>query len=120
MANKIAIIVVSADEQRLWSALSYAAANAALGKSVSLFFSGDAAACCRAEYRASAEALHVAKGVATIAELFSSCQGLGADFSVCQTGMQLCDVTAADLNPEVLPSGFLAWLVGKPEMPVVF
>jgi peroxiredoxin family protein len=121
MAEKRAILIVSADEQHLWSALSVAAASAALGKEVSVFFSGYGAACARSDFVAETDKVRAKIGVATIAELFSSSVDLGITFSVCQTGMQMCGIVAESLEPFIVPTGLLAWLVEQSDsMPFVF
>jgi peroxiredoxin family protein len=113
MADNFGIMIVSDDAQRLWSALSVAAAYAALGKNVSVFLSGSAAACAAHDYQAACDTTHAAKGIATLAELFTSCAELGVAVSVCQTGMALCDLTAGDLKATCAATGLLYWLAGN-------
>jgi predicted peroxiredoxin len=113
MPDKIAILVVTGDEQRLWAALTYAASSAALGKTVSVFLSGHAAVCGHREFLAALDASHRTIGVATCAELFASCGELGVGFFVCQTGMQVCSMAAEDLARGCVPTGTMAWLVSQ-------
>jgi predicted peroxiredoxin len=110
MADARAILISTADENRLWSALSLAAAHAALGFEVSIFFSGAAACAAHGIYAGAGSAAHEARGIASVPELFVSSIQLGVAFSVCQTGMAMCDMTAEDVKPEIQITGLLSWL----------
>ncbi len=110
MADVFSILVATADEKILWSALSLAAAQAARGKTVSLFLSGYAAGVARPDFVASTDAHHNALGVATLQALFASCAELTVEIHVCQTGMALCALTADSLRAGATPAGLISWL----------
>ncbi len=113
-------MIASDDEQRLWSALSLAAAQAARGHPVSLFFSGHAAACAVQNYGAALDAGHKQKGAPTIADLFASCADLGVHLCVCQTGLHLVDMSADRLRPGCEATGLIAWLAGTKDAQLMF
>jgi predicted peroxiredoxin len=120
MDKGLALIVSTADEQRFWSALSLAAAKAALGVEVAIFLSGHAARLAAPDYISGLALAHHAKGVATIADLLSSCLELGVSFAICQTGMHLCEVHADQLAHHHVPTGLVAWLAAHREHNLIF
>lgn len=106
----LAIIVADAEPARLWTILSLAASAAALGRPVALFFSGTAASACAQGYVSRDQGDFGAAGVASLGDLFNSCLEQGVSMSVCQTGMDLCNLISADLVPAVTPGGLLGFL----------
>lgn len=110
MAKSYAILISSPDDMKLWSALSLATAQAALGKSVAVFLSGHAASCARTTFVSPLDGRHAAQGVATIAELFAACADFQIEIHVCQTGMLLHDLVPESLRVGAVPGGLIDWL----------
>jgi predicted peroxiredoxin len=106
----LAILLAEPRDERLWAALSLAAASAASGRRVSLFFSGEAVQMAGRRFRSGADGKRSAYGVATLSELFASCDELGVRFIACQTGMHLSELQDDALRPGVEPGGLIGWL----------
>ncbi len=108
--DRFSIMVASADERSIWSALSLALAQAARGKTVSLFLSGYACAVAHKDFGAQTDAHHIAQGVATLQELLATCQEMNIELQVCQSGMALCELAADALRSGATPTGLIRWL----------
>jgi len=86
-------IVVSEDGPRLATALTLAAAAAALGRAVTMLFDGaSVAALARAD------------------PLLATALDLGVEITACQTGLADAGIHAADLPPGVTSGGMVAFL----------
>jgi predicted peroxiredoxin len=120
MTSNFALLVSTCEEARYWSLLSLAAAKAALGVRVSVFLSGDAAALARRDTVFVSDQSYQQKGVATLAQLMDSCLELSVAFTVCQTGMHMCDMTADQLRVGMTPGGLMAWLSDPKNSELIF
>jgi peroxiredoxin family protein len=120
MTKSLALLVSTCDEARYWSLLSLAAAKAALGVRVSVFLSGDATALARREAVFVSDHRYQQKGVATLAQLMDSCLELSVAFTVCQTGMHLCDIAIDQLRSGMTPGGLMAWLSEQKNSELIF
>lgn len=115
VVRPLAAIVADADPARLWTILSLATTAAVLGRPVALFFSGTAAAACAQGYISRDPGGFGAAGAASLGELLESCVSQGVSMSVCQTGMDLCNLISADLVPAIIPGGLLGFLQAQAE-----
>jgi peroxiredoxin family protein len=120
MSDNIAVMISTCDTQRLWSALSLVAAQAARGLQVAVFFSGDAARITHQNFIFPHDRHYQEKGVTTPGQLIDSCLELSVAFTVCQTGMHLCDVTSDQLRPGMTAGGLLAWLSEQKNSTLLF
>jgi predicted peroxiredoxin len=101
----LSIVVAAADPERFRSALEVAAANAALGKPTRLFLQAQAVALLgKGSWR------EAAPGMPTIAEMLHEAIALGANVSICQTGLGLAGIEAASLPAGVETEGLLGFL----------
>lgn len=89
----LGIIVSGADPSRLRTALTLAAAQAALGGRVYVLFDG--------------ESVRLA---AVPNELFDTCFELGATITLCQSGLAAAGLDAATLDPRFAYGGMVGWL----------
>lgn len=110
MMRGLAIIIGSAAHDRLHAALSLAAAAAALGRDVAVYFHADAASVADPAMRWDEDARFAAAGAPTIGELLESTLELGAVFTVCQTGLALADLAAIEIDPRLEPGGLVDFL----------
>ena len=108
----LTIIVAGTEEQRFHSALSLAAANAALGRRSRLFLQGEAAALLRAGAHAS-DARLSQSGVPTITELVEEALAMGVEISVCQSGLALAGMVADALPHGVATGGLVEMLSSR-------
>lgn len=106
----LAIIIGSAAHDRLHAALSLAAAAAALGRDVAVYFHADAATVADPATKWAEDTRFTAVGAPTIGELVESTLELGAAFTVCQTGLALADLTAMEIDPRFEPGGLVDFL----------
>ena len=105
--DKLSIIVFSGDYDRVHYALAMASSAVAIDRDVTLFFTMDGIRALLPEDAAGApgwadrEADHVAKKIATLAEMLSACIELGATFMVCEMGLRASGIDANDLREDI-------------------
>jgi len=94
----IGIIVADANPDRFRTALTLAAAQAALGGRVRILLDSGAVTLARAPYA-----------------LFESCFELGAEVTLCQTGLAAAGLDASVLDARFLYGGMVGWLAALGE-----
>lgn len=116
------IIVAAADDRRLYAALETAMAAAALGRSVRIFLQGEAVALLRAPVVFSGDAARKAAGQPDLAWMVDEAIATGIGLFVCQSGMALANVTAAELVPHVRAAGLVSFIaaIGDDDRLVVY
>src|SRR3546814_6154876 len=97
--RNLQIVIRTPDPERVRGAITLAAAQAALGASVSIFLQLEAVALLRRPYGAPGDSAHKAKGLPTLAELMEDATALGVTFTLCQSGMDLTGLTVVDCDP---------------------
>ena len=103
------IAVLTADADRFHGALTLAAAEAALGGRVTIFLQLEAVGML-ASLAAPGDAARSAHGLPTLAELVDEALDLGVVLLVCQSGLALAEIDAAQLEPRIEVSGPVAFL----------
>src|SRR3546814_2029415 len=83
--RNLQIVIRTPDPERVRGAITLAAAQAALGASVSIFLQLEAVALLRPTYGATGDSAHKAKGLPTLAELMEDATALGVTFTLCQS-----------------------------------
>src|SRR3546814_1347162 len=83
--RNLKIVILTPDPERFRGAITLAAAQAALGASVSIFLQLEAVALLRRPYGAPGDSAHKAKGLPTLAELMEDATALGVTFTLCQS-----------------------------------
>lgn len=110
--RSLVCILHSGDYERVRFTLATAAAAAAAGRAVTLFFTMDACVALRRDsgwhglQSAGGSALEADtvlrdKGVAGFEELLGACRDLGVRLVVCEMGMRASEFTKAELDPEL-------------------
>lgn len=108
------IIIAAADGRRMYSALEAAIAWVALGKSVRVFFQGEAAALLRAPITHAGDAARHAAGQPDLGWLVGEAGEMGVELFVCQSGLALVGMTMADADAIVRASGLIGFLSAIP------
>ncbi len=103
----LTIILAEAAPERFRTALSIAAAHAALGGGARLFLQAEAVALL-APMAAPGDAAHAAVGLPTLATLLDESLGLGVAIVACQSGLHLTGVAADALDPRVQFGGLVS------------
>lgn len=106
----LALVFGEASHARLHAGLTLACAAAALGRPVRLFFHGEAVAALAPGRRWAGDATYAKGGLPSVAELIESALHLGAAVMVCQTGLQLCGLTAAGMSDGIETGGMVAFV----------
>lgn len=106
----LALVFGEASHARLHTGLTLACAAAALGRPVRLFFHGEAAAALAPERHWAGDLTYAKSGLPSVGELVRSALDLGAAVMVCQTGLQMCGLTAAALDENVEAGGMVAFM----------
>jgi predicted peroxiredoxin len=102
----LAIIVAGPEPARLESALRLAAAEAALGGTVTLFLDSPAVALLAGESEGGA--------------LLDTCFALGGTVMLCQTGLAEAGLRADTLDPRFTYGGMVGFLAGARDARLVF
>ncbi len=97
--RRLTIIVAGGDPARLRSALEVAAAQAALDRPARLFLQGDAAILLRSD--------DVRAGLPSLRQMLDEALALGVEVTVCQSGLALGGMTAAELPAGVETGGLV-------------
>ena len=106
----LAIVISDPSHNRVHGALTLAAASAAIGQSVSLFFHGEAVTVLEEHRIWPADATLRSNGIPTVPELLHTALELGVNMMACTSGLHLCGMTAAVLPAGVEPGGMMAFL----------
>lgn len=104
----LTIIVATADPGRFRTALTLAAAHAALGHRTRLFLDAAAVPLAHRDAPDPEADRHTALGLPTLAELQAEAHALGVTLILCQTGLQLAELTPAEVDPRATFGGMLA------------
>ncbi|WP_156678381.1 DsrE family protein [Sphingomonas profundi] len=107
----LTIIVADAAPERFRTALSIAAAQAALGGGARLFLQGAAVALLRGG-EVPGDAAHAAAGLPALALLLEEALALGVTLVACQSGLHLAGLDAASLDPRIEQGGLVSLLQG--------
>ncbi|MBL8649015.1 MAG: DsrE family protein [Sphingopyxis sp.] len=116
------IIVAGADGQRLYGAIETAMAAAALGSTARIFLQGEAVGLLREPVSAAGDMARKAAGLPELAWMIGEAAAMEVGLFVCQTGMALVGLTAADMAPQVRSAGLVSFLrdVGDEDRLVVY
>jgi predicted peroxiredoxin len=87
--------------ERFRTALTLAAANAALGGRTRLFCQSEAVALLRPPIVGPADEAHAAAGLPVLAALFEEALGLGVEVIACQSGLALTGIGAGALDRRI-------------------
>ena len=105
----LTIIVASADGERFHSALSLAAANAAMGERTRIFFQGEAVELLKFQPTVS-DNRRLDVGIPTLKDLFAEAAQMGVAFIACHSGLLLANLTANDLPAQIDTGGLVQLL----------
>ena len=116
------IIVAVAEGRRLYAALEAGMAAAALGRPVRIFLQGEAAALLRAPVSFGGDEARRAAGQPDLVSLIEEAAAMDVALFVCQSGMALVGMTAAELVPHVRAAGLVSFLsdVGADDRLIVY
>ena len=103
----LTIILASDDPERLFSALSIAAAHAATGANTRIFIEGRSVALLAERSPAPRDAERHASGLPTLAEIRAESTHLGVRLIACQGGMALSGLEIGQLGPDVEAGGLV-------------
>ena len=106
----LALVIGSSDGPRLHAALSLAAAAAALGRPVALYFHGEAVAALAVDSRFVGDERLAATGMPTVADLVDTVLALGVGITACQSGLALTGLEAKRLMAGVDAGGLVEFL----------
>ncbi len=104
------IAILTADPGRLHGALTLAAAEAALGGHVRIFFQLDAVALLLSPIDAPGDALRTRHGVPSLAAILDDARAIGVELIACQSGLALLEADAAALGAQVGIGGPMAFM----------
>jgi predicted peroxiredoxin len=108
--RRLTIVVAEASPQRFRTALTLAAAQAALGGRARLFLDGAAVALLSPTFQDEAAATYRAAGLPTLAELIDAAFDLGVEIVACQSGLVLAKLDAATLDQRLGYGGMVGLL----------
>lgn len=106
----LTIIVADPSSERFRTALSIAAAQAALGGRAHIFCQGEAVAVLRAPIVGTQDDRHTQCGLPPLAMLLDDAIGLGVTITACQSGLTLRYMRAEDLDPRISFGGLVSVL----------
>ena len=106
----LTIVVAEASPLRFRTALTMAAAQAALGGGARLFLDGAAVALLKPPLRDEEEAIYREAGLPALPELLDEAFGLGVTVTACQSGLLLADMEADALDPRIGYGGMVSML----------
>jgi predicted peroxiredoxin len=109
-SRALALVIGSLAEDRLHAALSIAAAAAALGRRVEIFFHAGAVAALAPGAAFAGDAQLADAGVPTIADLLETAAALGVGITACQSGLALTGIDAGGLGATVRAGGLVDFL----------
>lgn len=97
----LTILIAEAASERFRTALTLAAAQAALGGAAHIFCQNEAVALLRPPIIGTADAVHDAAGLPTLALLMEEALALGVTVTACQSGLALTGIDARTLDPRI-------------------
>ncbi len=106
----LTILIAEAASERFRTALTLAAAQAALGGAAHVFCQNEAVALLRPPIAGMADAAHQAAGLPTLAALLDEALALGVTVTACQSGLALTGIAANILDPRIGFGGPVAML----------
>lgn len=106
----LALLVVSANPARLRAALTLARAEVALGGSAQVFLQGEAASLLRLPIADPQDEAWRAAGEPMLVDLLDSALRDGVAVKLCQSGLAMAGMTAADLDSRITLTGPIALL----------
>jgi predicted peroxiredoxin len=106
----LTIVVAESSPQRFRTALTMAAAQAALGGEARLFLDGGAVALLRPPIRDEEDATYRVAGLPTLPELIDEAFDLGVEIVACQSGLALAKLEASGLDRRVTFEGMVGIL----------
>jgi predicted peroxiredoxin len=106
----LTILVAEPSPARFRTALTLAAAQAALGAKARLFVDGAAVVLLRPPVRDDADPDFVAAGMPALADLLGEALVIGVEVSACQSGLALTGTNAAVLDPRIDFGGMIGLL----------
>lgn len=106
----LALIIADLGHARLHAGLSLAATAAAAGRTVRVFCHAEGVALVQPGRVWKEDATYRAAGLPTIADLLETALDLGVAVMVCQSGLALINLSAADLPAQVEAGGLPAFL----------
>ncbi|MGE4430526.1 MAG: DsrE family protein [Sphingobium sp.] len=104
------ILLVSAEAERLRGALMLAMTHRALGGDARLFLQMEAVRLLAAPVRAPQDIAHQDAGFPSLATLLNEALADGIAVIACQSGLALCAIKAADLDPRIETGGLLSFM----------
>ncbi|NIJ08223.1 putative peroxiredoxin [Sphingomonas vulcanisoli] len=111
----LTIIVATAEETRLRSALGLALSYQAIGGEVTLFLDTAAVAILRPPIIGADDAHWLANGLPILAALIDEALDAGVKAIVCQAGLASAQLTMGDLDPRIEAGGMVGLLVALNE-----
>lgn len=106
----LALIVADLGHVRLHAGLSLAATAAAAGRTVRIFCHAEGVALVQPGRVWPGDAAYHAAGLPTVADLLETALDLGVAVVVCQSGLALMNLSAADLPAQIEGGGLLGFL----------
>ena len=106
----LALIVGDASHERLRTALVLAAASAAHGQPVRMFFQGDAVGLLRSPIADPDAGRQSAAGLPTLGELLGESLALGVTIEACQSSLALLGLTPQECDPAVTWGGMVGFV----------
>jgi predicted peroxiredoxin len=103
----LTILVVGADAARFHSALSIAAAQAAIGGVARIFLDAGAVALLTPPIAAPDDTRHAAAGLPILAVMLDEALDLGVAITACQTGLALTGIDARSLDARIETGGLV-------------
>lgn len=112
----LSIIVPGAEGGRFYAALEVAMAAAALGRPARIFLQGEAARLLRDPVGFADDDTRRAAGQPDLAGMVAEAITMEVSLVVCQSGMALVGINAADLVPQVRAGGLVSFMADvRPE-----
>lgn len=108
--SQVNIIIAANDSARLYAALEAAAAWAALGREVHVFFQGEAVAGLRRPVIHPGDRARQAAGQTDLAALLGDMREHGVQLFVCQSGLAMADMTMDMLAVDAKAAGLVGFL----------
>ena len=106
----LTVIVAEASRPRFRTALTLAAAQAALGGKARIFLDGGAVALLYPPVHDASDAAYGVAGMPMLADLLDEALGMGVTISACQSGLALTGTDAATLDPRIGFGGMIGLL----------
>lgn len=106
----LSIIVAGTEDRRLYAALETAMAATALGRPARIFLQGEAAGLLRDPVSFAGDAARRAAGQLGLAGLVAEAIAMEVRLFVCQSGMALVGINAAELMPQIRAGGLVSFM----------